>query len=475
MKEIHKSVTEACRYAGKAIISSQLGMQRRPRSGVSRKPVGSGETTRPSEEFHIESALENPYPNAVRSPRSMADQRQSSSSDQFYDVESPASYQSQAYGAYLPMEDKASYEHLQMPTIRAVRSAQDSLQRKFSNGQPRQSPNPSSNDLFRHSNISQEYYNAPQGIPEYYTNQESFGQYPEDYPPHVMGHAPAQYVQAYPNEYPPTELQPDMMYGAYYPTTYQQYPSGPPVAHAGAPTDDAYDNSKKYGYIYDSYSQGDDAYPVAADEIYSKGAAPSTSTLGRKSSVGDTEDGTASVLLEPSASEQSVALPRELQPSPTLESLQSSSKLSPPPSQHNIESKSSLNTTATNDSDAAIGVGTGSEYVRKLRIGAAETTAPKRPTRLPIGINASMTKARLRAPPEFLSKAMDIRYMHLQPRMLASEVDDDDIGPTHSSPAQTNASSQTTERDAKQPESPSESVIEDMGKIKLFVANPDDD
>lgn len=459
-------------------------MQRQSRSGVSRKPVGSGETSRPSEESHLESALENPYSNAIRSPRAMGSHRQSSSSDQFYDVESPTSYHSQKPGYFFPTEvpNPNSYEHLPMPSIRSVTSRHDSLQSRYSNNYQVPGAVTSSGEVYAHPNASWEYYSAPQGPADYPTDQYGQAQpfYPEAYPAQYMGQD-HNYTDAYHGSLSTESFNQEPSYEGYYSAaSYQQYPPGASLAYPSMTANETYDDTPKYGYIYDNYSQGDDAYPVSNEEVLSGEPVPVplVSMVGSRSSVGETEDGAdPSLYLEASASEPSLRVPRELQPSPTLESVHSVTKDSPPPSQHTIDKKSSfVENDASNNSDAAIGVGTGSEYVRKIRLGAAETTASKRPTRLPIGINAGKTKTQLRAPPEFLSKAMDIRYMHLQPRMLASEVDDDDVGPLNSSPAQTNTSSQTTEREAAaQPESPSESVVEDMGKIKLFVANPDED
>lgn len=118
-------------------------------------------------------------------------------------------------------------------------------------------------------------------------------------------------------------------------------------------------------------------------------------------------------------------------------------------------------------SPEAMGIGTGSAYVRFLRLSARESWLPTRIQRLPVGMRP---QDGMRKPPvsqALLRKAMDIRYAHLQPRMLASEVnDDDEPDASTSSPDGQNRLSGCSSRSE-------DSVHEDVGKIKLFVANPD--
>lgn len=127
---------------------------------------------------------------------------------------------------------------------------------------------------------------------------------------------------------------------------------------------------------------------------------------------------------------------------------------------------------------AALGIGTGCEYIRRRREAAGVANTSKVPRSLPIGIKTTPVNATFTAPPAFVRKAMDIRYAHLPRRMLASEIDDDD-GDVPTTPQDLHASVHTNDFDDtpgeynRRDSSDLDSVCEDVGKIKLFVANPD--
>lgn len=132
--------------------------------------------------------------------------------------------------------------------------------------------------------------------------------------------------------------------------------------------------------------------------------------------------------------------------------------------------------------DAQLGFGKGSVYVNKLRADAGETQTSRQPASLPLGLRRTKQRSPINVKPDFLRRAMDMRYQHLPQRMLETEVDDDDdddvptgitkhnnneppmiytASPQHSIPSRSS--------------SPVDSIVEQAGKIKLFVANPDDD
>ncbi|GMM52805.1 hypothetical protein DASB73_037680 [Starmerella bacillaris] len=129
----------------------------------------------------------------------------------------------------------------------------------------------------------------------------------------------------------------------------------------------------------------------------------------------------------------------------------------------------------TNAEELSSKIGSYSAYVQRLRVDAGETHVSKLPMYMPFGLRGALDTDRVQIKPEFLRKVMDIRYTHLPKRMIASEVDDDDddisnatgITPMHSQ-------GQMPDEVIARPASPVESVIEPVGKIKLFVANPDD-
>lgn len=85
---------------------------------------------------------------------------------------------------------------------------------------------------------------------------------------------------------------------------------------------------------------------------------------------------------------------------------------------------------------------------------------------------------------------MDIRYKQLPRRMLETEIDDDDEQEQENEQHRTRPpslytsssgtlapqnSNRTEGPGLRRPSSPVESIMEQPGKIKLFVANPDDD
>lgn len=187
--------------------------------------------------------------------------------------------------------------------------------------------------------------------------------------------------------------------------------------------------------------------------------------------------------------------------------------------------------------NSELGIGTGSAYVKELRkrLATAWCDVPSRAWGLPIGISGKTTSTSALGPTKnFQRRAMDIRHSHLQPRLLASEVEEDsddglnspggfssnsagdnnnnnagsglfrpssttsipkdgsvpsevssikdqsldDKSQTSSNPHTTHSNSaaaSTTARQRSGSGSSTKSVEEDVGKIKLFVANPDTD
>lgn len=141
--------------------------------------------------------------------------------------------------------------------------------------------------------------------------------------------------------------------------------------------------------------------------------------------------------------------------------------------------------------DENYGIGVGSSYVQKLRNEATETHISKVPAFLPLGLqrSANSNKA-IKVKPEILRRAMDIRYKQLPRRMLETEIDDDEQEQedeqqhrtrppslyTNSSGALApQVSNYSESHSIPRPSSPVESIVEQPGKIKLFVANPDDE
>lgn len=140
------------------------------------------------------------------------------------------------------------------------------------------------------------------------------------------------------------------------------------------------------------------------------------------------------------------------------------------------------------EKDATLGIGVGSAYVQRLRADAGETHIGRPPMSLPLGLRRTAKSAPMSVKPEFLRRAIDIRYTHLPQRMLEKEVDDDDdntqddadtkqdpgtsekpyVGDSLDSPRGSVATSRRST-------SPIDSIIEQTGKIKLFVANPGND
>lgn len=171
----------------------------------------------------------------------------------------------------------------------------------------------------------------------------------------------------------------------------------------------------------------------------------------------------------------------------------------------------------SNQGDAELGVGTGSNYVKEMRkkSGTVWCDVSSKVWGLPIGIAGKTAGSYSALAPSkgYLRKAMDIRHSHLAPRLLASEVedeDDDDLptqspvetasiskgGLAHSSggsvstvrtPTMDQASvastgshenttnAQNKPRERANSDSSTKSVEEEVGKIRLFVANPDTD
>ncbi|CAN6670993.1 hypothetical protein TRVA0_044S00254 [Trichomonascus vanleenenianus] len=196
---------------------------------------------------------------------------------------------------------------------------------------------------------------------------------------------------------------------------------------------------------------------------------------------------------------------------------------------HYSFSHSSLSSRHSRQSD--LGVGTGSAYVKELRKRSATAwcDVPAKVWGLPIGIAGKNSSGSGVSPSQaYLKKAMDIRHSHLQPRLLASEVEDDEeelSSPTNSTrgaigaggastaPAPstgivrtpmldqssiqsaeetssgkgetlttttTNTTNNINASPGTRSRAPSESssihsVEEEVGKIRLFVANPDSD
>lgn len=183
-------------------------------------------------------------------------------------------------------------------------------------------------------------------------------------------------------------------------------------------------------------------------------------------------------------------------------------------------------------SPAELGIGVGSAYVKELRKRAAVTwcDVPPKVWGLPIGIagKAATSTATSAFNPSrmYLRRAMDIKHSHLAPRLLASEVDEEDDDTTTATGASSGTSSnqkksigselrvseasskassvtasavpsvaasvprtpvdsvsieneQSSTDGSNRPRANSESSIksveEDVGKIRLFVANPDED
>lgn len=140
--------------------------------------------------------------------------------------------------------------------------------------------------------------------------------------------------------------------------------------------------------------------------------------------------------------------------------------------------------------DANLGIGVGSAYVHRMRADAGETHISRQPMTLPVGLRRTAKSAPMTVKPEFLRRAIDIRYTHLPQRMLEKEVDDDDddqddTGVRHdphvhqlSSERPSVTESLDSPRDSAishRSSSPVDSIIEQTGKIKLFVANPGND
>lgn len=208
----------------------------------------------------------------------------------------------------------------------------------------------------------------------------------------------------------------------------------------------------------------------------------------------------------------------------------------PPPQPHHQHSSShssiygqnvSGNNNSSNNENSELGVGTGSKYVKEMRkkSGTVWCDVSSKVWGLPIGVaeRASGSYSALAPSKGYLRKAMDIRHSHLTPRLLASEVEDDDedeiVSPaadnasisrgglghssggsvstirtptmdqasvasagshdnnntTSLSNTNNNNSHKAQTRERANSGSSTKSVEEEVGKIKLFVANPDTD
>jgi hypothetical protein len=168
------------------------------------------------------------------------------------------------------------------------------------------------------------------------------------------------------------------------------------------------------------------------------------------------------------------------------------------------------------------GMGVNSRYVREIKHKTATVwcDVPSKVWGLPVGMspknNGPSTTTQTYAvssKTNYLKRAMDIRHSHLTPRLLASEVDEEDDG-IHNINTNNSTSTRTSSVDMNRPasttdmtpmgarptidEEPQDRVIndidmsprplsrapsvsstksveEDVGKIRLFVANPDED
>lgn len=217
-----------------------------------------------------------------------------------------------------------------------------------------------------------------------------------------------------------------------------------------------------------------------------------------------------------SLSQQPLYMKSSVAPPPTIRT--TAPQTQPANHQYSMSHSSiySASSRQSNQGDAELGVGTGSNYVKEMRKKSATVwcDVSSKVWGLPIGIAGKTAGSYSALAPSkgYLKKAMDIRHSHLAPRLLASEVedeDDDDLptqspvetasiskgGFAHSSGGSVstvrtptmdqasvasagsheNTNAQTKARDRANSDSSTKSVEEEVGKIRLFVANPDTD
>lgn len=182
-----------------------------------------------------------------------------------------------------------------------------------------------------------------------------------------------------------------------------------------------------------------------------------------------------------------------------------------------IHSRNSVSSRVSGSSgmvNAELGVGIGSAYVKEMRRRSATawSDVSSKVWGLPIGTSPKgsrppMSSSSLQSSNAYLRRAMHIKHSHLTPRLLASEVDEDDednlgsaFGPRPASvadsgnhlktPSQVSGvgtdevslkaspvipTAATPNLSRASSTSSTKSVDEGVGKIRLFVANPDSD
>lgn len=416
-------------------------MANRPRRPVSRKPVGSGESPGlGSGDFSTtldpSSTLPSPYANAYRARLNQ----------DVFSTPSPPPPQPPK-SSFQEYTGEQFFETLQSLPTQA--SGQDFRQTSALIGQPRRSVVEEPLHFADHTQPQQSAAGSAEELEKMYNNfhfSESSFEPPEE------------------------QLDP-------VPSGHQRMPSGE-VYPLNVNTREALD-------IYDHYGNDDDSTGAAddMDDFVDATVEIEQATAIRVMSPGITQ----------SPASSSARLPRDTSYPNTLNSRFSSpgrthspqSALSPtstPPVMPDTPTEQVLDVPAQPAGDESVGrdevslgIGTGSAYVKYLRSSVGSSYTNRSPARLPIGVGSNK-QAAYTVPKEFLRRAMNIRYAHLQPRMLASEIDDDDDSvavpgtPTSATPVPLVVPSSDSRRSSS-----STSVVEEVGRIKLFVANPDSD
>lgn len=412
-------------------------MANRPRRPVSRKPVGSGESPGlGSGDFSVtldpSSTLPSPYANAYRAQVN---------TDSFSTPPPPAPQPSRS--PFQEYTGEQFFESLQ--SLPAQASGQDFRETSAFSGQPTRLPIEEPLHFTDHTQPQQHAAGTAEELERMYNNfhcsQSSF-------------------------DPPDEQLDP-------IPSSHQRMPSGE-VYPLNVNDREAFDIYDHYGDEVDGYADADD---FADDHV-------------------EIEQATSVRMSSPSTIQSPVSptkIPRDTSYPNTVNSRFSSpvrahspqsviTPTSTPPVMPDTPKEQVLNAPVQPADDGnvgrdeiSLGIGTGSAYVKYLRSSVGSSYTNKLPARLPIGVGSNKQEA-YTVPKEFLRRAMNIRYAHLQPRMLASEIDDDDESvAVPETPSSTTPVPLVVPTNDSRRSSSSNSVVEEVGRIKLFVANPDSD